>query len=110
MRQNWIFVHFNMTFYPNRVRISDARTGVTIDRTAEKAFSSEHRLLDDREAAAKFLVGVFREMMRNGSRGRLWLTWPTADVTIAEGPNTPNDRREVEELLSDAGMFRVSVS
>ena len=99
-----------MTFSPNRVRVTDTRTGLTIDRSAERPFSSEHRLLDDRKAAAKFLGGVFGEMKRNGSRGRLGLTFPTADVTIAEGPDTHNDRREVHELLTDGGMVRVRVS
>ena len=99
-----------MTFFPNRVRVTDTRTGMTVDRTAERRFSSEHRLVDDREAAARFIYDLLREMTSNGSRGRLRLTLPTADVTIAEGPNTPNDRREVHELLSDQGMVRVRVS
>lgn len=107
MRQAWFFVHFNMTFYPDRVRITDARTGVTIDRTAKRPFSSEHRLLDDREVAAKFLHGVLREMLRNGSRGRSRMTLPMADVEIAEGPNSTNDQREVHKLLTDAGMVRI---
>ena len=100
-----------MTFFPNRVRVTDTRTSVTIDRSAERPFSSEHRLLDDREVAAKFLGGVFSEMKRNGSRGRLGLTFfPTVDVTIAEGPDTHNDRREVQQLLTDQGMVRVRLS
>jgi hypothetical protein len=110
MKQAWVFVHFGITFFPNRVRITDPRTGVTIDRTSELPFSSEYRLLEDRERAAVFVGDVVREMARRGSRGRSRITWPTADVAIVEGPSTHNDRREVEELLTHVGCYRANVS
>lgn len=110
MGRRWFTVHFDIAFFPNRVRITDTGTGVTIDRTAEQPFSSDCRLLDDRDGAASFIHDVFRDMARNGSRGRSGLTFPTAEVTIAAGPDTHNDRREVEHLLTEQGMFRVSLS
>ena len=100
--------HFEMTFFPNRVRLTNARTGETIDRTSDQPFSSEHRMVADREAAAKFLNALIRE----SERDRSWwnLSWPTVDVTIAEGPRTENDRQEVHRLVEERGFRSVRVS
>lgn len=98
--------HFDMTFFPNRIRLTNSRTGRTIDRTSAQPFSSEHRMLADREVAAKFLSDLLRE----SDRGRLMPTWPTADVTIAEGQRTDYDQQEVHQLVTDQGFRRVRVS
>ena len=80
-----------------------------MDRTAESPFSSEYRLLDDRKGAAKFVCDVIRAMNRERPRRWLPILWPVAEAMIAEGPNTHNDRREVQQLLSDRGFLRVRV-
>jgi hypothetical protein len=100
--------HLDITFFPNRVRVTNARTGQTIDRTSAQPFSSEHRLLADREIAGRFLGELIREC--EGARPRLLPSWPTASVTIAEGPRTENDRQEVHQLVADQGFRRVEVS
>jgi len=97
-----------ITFFANRVRVANARTGQTIDRTSARRFSSEHRMLADREVAARFLGELVRESER--ARPRLLPRWPTASVTIAEGPRTEYDRQEVHQLVADQGFRRVEVS
>jgi hypothetical protein len=97
--------HFDITFFPNRIRITDARKGRTLERSADSPFSSEHRMLAEPEDAAKFLNGLLREF----SRGQSFLMWPTASVKIAEGQDSRLDREEVRKLVVDQGFRRVDL-
>jgi hypothetical protein len=95
-------IHHDIVFSSNRVRLTNARTGQTLDRTATQPFSSAQRLLGDPAAASKFVFALLRECDRH----RLWRIWPTTSVTF-DGPWTEVDRQEVRRLLIDLGFARV---
>jgi hypothetical protein len=103
-----MFSQLDITLFPNRIRLTNSRTGQSIDRSSAKPFSSEHRMLADREVAAKFLVDLVRESER--SRARFLMLWPKAVVTIAEGRCSKYDREEVHQFLIDAGFRSAQVS
>lgn len=94
----------DLTFHPDRIVVTDDRTGRTVDRTASRPFSSPHRLIADRAEAAALLRAVLTE---SNGRQRSFTLWPTVDVRIVEGPDPAADAEDVRRLLSEAGFAKI---
>lgn len=99
-------VKCDFLFFPNRIRVTNSRTGQTIDRTAKTIFSSDQRLIANKDEASRFIRDVLQES--NGKR-RSFAPWPTATAKIVEGPSSSGDRDDVRDLLTGQGFVRISV-
>jgi len=100
-------VRYVAAISPNHIRLTNCGTGESIARTAVRPFSSEDRMIGDREAAASFLGELIREL--EGSRRWLRL-WPTIDVAITGAARAEPDQIEVRRLFVEQGFVRVRVT
>lgn len=99
-------IHFNATMSRDRVRLTNSRTGLTLDRKCERRFSSDHRLIADREAASAFLKNLIRE---SDGRSRLLRIWATANVSLSGESIIQADKDEVRQLFVKQGFTKVRV-
>lgn len=97
-------IHFDVTISRNRIRLTSSKTRQTIDRMAGHPFSSEHRLIADRDGAFKFLRDLILE---SNGRSRLLQIWASADISIAGEPNSEADREEVRQLFVEQGFTKI---
>jgi hypothetical protein len=84
----------------DRISVSSRETGASVSRQSPKPFSSEHRLLADRDRAFEFVAGAIREVDR-----RPWFRKLFGRVTVRldDGLNTQGDREDVRRLFVDLG-------
>jgi hypothetical protein len=57
-------IHFDIAFFPNRIRMTEDKSNQTVDRAASQPFSSEHRLIPDKNGAARFLHDAMRAAVK----------------------------------------------
>lgn len=99
--------HFDAAIYRDRVRLTNARTGMTLDHNSDRPFSSERRFIADREAAFAFLKALLRE---SDGKARLLRIWVTANVSLSGEQSSPADRDDVQQLFVELGFTKVRVS
>jgi hypothetical protein len=100
-------IHFDAAISRNRIRLTNSRTAQTIDRTAVQPFSSEHKLIADREVASRFLRELIRE---SDGRWRFLRVWATASVSVVREPNIETNPQELRDLFVEQGFARIQMS
>jgi hypothetical protein len=100
-------VRYRAAVSRNHVHLTNITTGETVTKTSSSPFSSDGRLIADPESAAAFIGELIRELEGR----RRWLRFlPIVDVTLADGPRTPEDREEARRIFVEHGFVRVRVN
>jgi hypothetical protein len=99
-------IHFDATVSRDRVRLTNSKTGQTLDRKCKRSFSTELRLIADRDAASAFLKDL---VVESDGRSRLLRVWATANVSLLGEPNSQADKDDVRQLFVDQGFTKVRV-
>jgi hypothetical protein len=98
--------HFDILFFRDRIRISDRRTGRSLERTASSALSKERPLLADKGAASALLKDLLVTLDPDRRYLRVWIT---ADVIIDDPSARREDADTIRRLLTDCGFTRVRI-
>lgn len=96
-------IDFEIGIYPNRIQISDRRTGRFVDFAAESAFSSPQRLIGD----PVYFEHALAKAMRKALSGGFMLYDAQAHVAPSQVSRDPGDRRAIRRALRDIGFKTV---
>lgn len=94
----------DIAIYRDRVQVTDRMTDSFVDQRAEYPFSSPDALV----ANPRHLEDTFFRAIRQLLKGGFNLDKPSARVIASEVPLTPENRREIEAALHEAGIREIS--
>lgn len=93
-------IHFEIGIYPNRIQVSDRRSGRFVDFAAEVPFSSPHQLVADPIYFENALVKAMRKTMSGG----FILLDAQADISAGATVLGAAERQTVRRALRDIGF------
>lgn len=96
-------IHFEIGIYPDRIQVSDLRTGRFVDFAAEVPFSARARLVADPIYFENALVKALRKAMSGG----FILFDAQADVSTGDALLSDSERQMVRRALRDIGFKKV---
>lgn len=96
-------IHFEIGIYPDRIQVSDLRSGRFVDFAAEVPFSAPSRLVADPIYFENALVKAMRKAMSGG----FILLDAQADVSAGGAEFGASERQMVRRALRDIGFKTV---
>lgn len=96
-------IHFEVGIYPDRIQVSDLRSGRFVDFTAEVPFSLPGRLVADPIYFENALVKAVRKAMSGG----FILFDAQADISSGGAVLREDERQTVKRALRDIGFKTV---
>ncbi len=93
-------IHFEIGIYPDRIQVSDLRSGRFVDFAAEVPFSAPGRLVVDPIYFENALVKALRKAMSGG----FILFDAQADVSTGDALLGASERQTVRRALRDIGF------
>ncbi|HEU4821708.1 MAG TPA: hypothetical protein VFS87_11210 [Qipengyuania sp.] len=99
-------IHFEIGIYPDRIQVSDQRSGRFVDFAAEVPFSSPQQLVADPIYFENALVKAMRKAMSGG----FILFDAQADISAGGAALGTNERQMVRRALRDIGFRTVRFS
>ena len=90
-------IHFEIGIYPDRIQVSDLRSGRFVDFAAEVPFSAPRRLVADPIYFENALVKAMRKAMQGG----FILFDPQADVVAGAAELGLHERQTVRRALRE---------
>lgn len=96
-------IHFEIGIYPNRIQVSDRRSGRFVDFAAEVPFSSPSQLVADPIYFENALVKAMRKAMSGG----FILFDAQADIFSGGAELDMSERQTVRRALRDIGFKTV---
>lgn len=96
-------IHFEIGIYPDRIQVSDRRSGRFVDFAAEVPFSRPSRLVADPIYFENALVKAMRKAMSGG----FILFDAQADIVAGSARLGPQERQSVRRALRDIGFKTV---
>lgn len=96
-------IHFEIGIYPDRIQVSDLRSGRFVDFAAEVPFSAPGRLVADPIYFENALVKALRKAMSGG----FILFDAQADVSAGDALLGADERQTVRRALRDIGFKSV---
>jgi hypothetical protein len=96
-------IHFEIGIYPDRIQVSDRRSGRFVDFAAEVPFSSPSRLVADPIYFENALVKAMRKAMSGG----FILFDAQADIFAGGAELDTSERQMVRRALRDIGFKTV---
>ena len=96
-------IDFEIGIYPNRIQVSDRRTGRFVDFAAESAFSMPGRLVND----AVYFENALAKAIRKAMNGGFILLDAQACVVRGGGPLDGEERQIIRRALFDIGFRTV---
>ena len=95
-------IDFDIGIYPDRVQVSDRRSGRFTDLRAEIAFSDKDRLIADAVYFENTLTKALRKMMSGG------FILLDARANVLPGSLDEENRQLVRRVLRDIGFKRIA--
>ena len=96
-------IHFEIGIYPDRIQVTDRRTGRFVDFAAEVPFSAPNRLVADPIYFENALVKAMRKAMSGG----FILFDAQAEILAGGGELDTSERQTVRRALRDIGFKTV---
>jgi hypothetical protein len=96
-------IHFEIGIYPDRIQVSDLRSGRFVDFAAEVPFSAPGRLVADPIYFENALVKALRKAMSGG----FILLDAQADISTGDVVLDASERQMVRRSLRDIGFKTV---
>lgn len=93
-------IHFEIGIYPDRIQVSDLRSGRFVDFAAEVRFSAPGRLVADAIYFENALVKALRKAMSGG----FILLDAQADISTGDALLGESERQVVRRSLRDIGF------
>lgn len=96
-------IHFEIGIYPDRIQVSDLRSGRFVDFTSEVPFSSHRQIVADPIYFENALVKAMRKAMSGG----FILYDAQADISAGGAELDASERQTVRRALRDIGFKTV---
>lgn len=96
-------IHFEIGIYPDRIQVSDVRSGRFVDFAAEIPFSSPGRLVTD----PIYFENALAKAMRKAMSGGFILLDARADISTGGAELGEAERQMVRRALRDIGFKTV---
>ncbi|WP_133366161.1 hypothetical protein [Qipengyuania sediminis] len=96
-------IDFEVGIYPNRIQVTDRRSGRFVDFAAESAFSAPGRLVSD----GVYFENALAKAIRKAMNGGFILLDAQACVVRGGGPLDMQDRGIIRRALCDIGFREV---